>query len=114
MKSGKLKALGVSSGRRSAALPDVPTFAESAGLAGFDMVAWIGYMAAAGTPREIAQRLATETERALAAPDIRERLAAMGLEPDPRGTDQFGAYLKGQRDSFKRIIDRANIKIEQN
>ena len=112
VKSGKLRALGVSSGRRSQAMPDVPTIAEGAGIAGFDMVAWIGYMAASGTPREIAQRLAAETERALAAPDIRERLAAIGLDPDPRGTEQFGAYLKAQKDSFRRIIERANIKLE--
>lgn len=114
VKTGRLKAIGVSSGRRSAAMPDVPTFAESAGLPGFDLVAWIGYMAAAGTPRDIALRLATEVERALQAPEVRERLAAIGLEPDPRGVDNFAAYLKEQKEGFKRVIERANIKIEAN
>lgn len=114
VKSGKLRALGVSGGRRSAAMPDVPTIAESAGLAGFDLIAWIGYMAAAGTPREIAQRLAAETEKALQAPEVRERLATMGLDPDPRSVDAFATYLKSQKEGFKRVIDRANIKIESN
>jgi tripartite-type tricarboxylate transporter receptor subunit TctC len=112
IKSGKLKALGVSTAQRSAALPDVPTIAEAAGLPGYDMAAWIGYMAPAGTPREIVARLAAETQKALQGADTRERFVALGLEPATRGAEEFGRFLAEERARYADIIKSANIKVE--
>jgi tripartite-type tricarboxylate transporter receptor subunit TctC len=112
VKSGKLRAFGVSTAKRSAALPDVPTIAEAAQLAGYDLGAWIGYMAPAGTPRDAILRISAEVEKALQAPDLRERMATLGLEPDSRAPDNFTAFLKGQQDRFRTIIQRANIKLD--
>jgi tripartite-type tricarboxylate transporter receptor subunit TctC len=81
IRSGRLKTLGVSTARRTAALPDVPPLAEVADLPGYDTAGWIGYAAPAGTPREIQVRLAAEIQKALQAPDLRERYVALGMDP---------------------------------
>ena len=76
IKSGKLKTFGVTSARRSAALPDVPTLAESADLPGYDCAAWVGYAAPAGTPRDILVKLAAEIQKAVQASDLKDRYVA--------------------------------------
>ena len=88
IKSGKLKALAVTSRKRSAALPDVPTIEEAAGLKGFDATSWFGLLAPAGTPPDIVNRIQQETAKALNTPAIKEKLLAAGRDPQrqhPRG-----------------------------
>ena len=112
VKAGKLRALAVSSARRAIALPDVPTLAEAAGLAGFDMRAWIGFIGPTGMPREVRARLAAETQRVLESPATRSRLVAAGLEPGDLTPDQFADFLKVQGERFGSIIKAANIKVQ--
>ncbi len=112
IKSGKLKAFGLSTGQRSVTMPDLPTLAEAADLPGFEIGAWIGYMVQANTPREIINRIAAEVDKAVQAPDVRERFAAMGLEPIARSPEQFSAFLKEERARYGAIIKQLNIKVE--
>ena len=112
IKAGRLRGYGISIPRRSAALPDVPTLAEAADLPGFDVAAWIGYMAPAGTPRDIVMRLSNEAAKALASADVQERLAPLGLEADSKSADELAAYLKTQSARFADIVKRGNIRAE--
>ena len=112
VKAGKLKALAVSSAKRAIALPEVPTLEEAAGLAGFDMRAWIGFIAPTGMPREARARLAAETQRVLESPLTRSRLVAAGLEPGDLTPDQFADFLRVQSERFGSIIKAANIKVQ--
>jgi tripartite-type tricarboxylate transporter receptor subunit TctC len=113
IKSGRLKTFGVTTAKRTAALPDVPPLAEAGDLPGYDTAAWIGYEAPAGTPREILMRLAAEIQKALQAPDLRERYVALGLDPVWNTPDEMVAYKKREADRYGQIIRNANIKIEQ-
>jgi len=112
VKAGRLKAFAVSSAGRALALPDVPPLAEAANLPGFDMRAWIGFIAPTGTPREARARLAAEVQRALESPATRAKLVAAGLEPGDLTPDQFAEYLKVQSERFASVIKAANIKVQ--
>jgi len=111
IKSGKLKGIAISGDKRTAALPQVPTFAE-AGLPGFDARTWYGILAPAGTPKEILDKLATEIAKVLALPDIRENLAKQGLDPFPSTPERYAALLKADQAKFAQVIRTANIKFE--
>jgi len=113
VKSGKLKTYGVSFGRRATGMPDVPTLAEAAGLPGYDIGAWIGYSAPAGTPKETLARLASEIQKAMQAPDLKERYLSLGLEAAASTPDEMAAFLKNEAGRYGTIIRNANIKIEQ-
>ena len=113
IKSGRLKTFGVTTARRTAALPDVPPLAEAGPLPGYDAAAWIGYEAPAGTPRDVLVRLAGEIQKALQAADLKERYVALGLDPVSSTPDEMSAYLKRENDRYAQIIRSANIKIEQ-
>src|SRR3954464_442163 len=80
IKSGRLKALGVSTAKRAGALPEVPTLEEAADLKGFDVAAWIGYAAPVGTPKDITARLSAEMQKVMQSPDFRERMLGAGLD----------------------------------
>jgi len=110
-KAGKLKVYGVTTAKRAASLPEVPTLAEAAGLTGLDAAAWIGYSAPAGTPREILQRLSSEIQKAMQAPDMRERYIALGLDQASSTPDELAAYLRSENDRYAAIIKNAGIKI---
>ena len=112
VKAGKLKALAVTSPRRSISLPDVPTLAEAVGMTGFDVRAWIGFIAPAGIPREARTRLAAEVQKAVDAPEIKSRLIAAGLEPSDLTAEQFAEFLRMQSERFGAVIKAANIKVE--
>jgi len=112
VKSGRLKALGVSFARRSAAMPDVPPLAEAANLPGFDVGAWIGYSAPAGTPREVLARLSGEIQKAMQAQDLRERYLALGLDPVANTPDEMMAFLRTEQARYGEIVRKANIKVE--
>jgi len=111
VKSGKLKALAVSGERRSAALPQVPTFTE-AGLPGVEARVWYGILAPAGTPKEIINKLSTEIARIIPTPDYRERVAGVGMEPFAAAPEQFAALMRADMARYAKVIKTANIKIE--
>jgi tripartite-type tricarboxylate transporter receptor subunit TctC len=111
VRSGKLRLLAVASATRAAAVPDVPTVAES-GVPGFDVPSWLGIVAPAGTPREIVERLHAEIAKVLAQQDIKERLAAEGGEAIAGGPEQFGAYLKSEIAKWAQVVKDARIRAE--
>ncbi len=111
IKSGKLLGPAVTTGRRSPALPEVPTIAE-AGLAGFDVSSWAGLMAPAATPRQVVNRLHAATVKALASPEIRERLASEGAEPVGNTPEQFAAFVKTELAKWARAIKQAGAQLD--
>jgi tripartite-type tricarboxylate transporter receptor subunit TctC len=113
IKSGKLKAYGVSTAHRTGALPELAPLAEVAGLAGYDVAAWIGYAAPHGTPREVLQRLSGEIRSALQSPELRERYVALGLDPVATTPDEMAASMRREQERYASIIKNANIKVEQ-
>jgi tripartite-type tricarboxylate transporter receptor subunit TctC len=112
IKSGKLKTFGITAARGSAALPGVPSLAESADLPGYDCVAWVGYMAPAGTPRDIIVKLAAEIQKAVQAADLKDRYIALGMDTASNTPDEMMGYLRREQDRYATIIRNANIKIE--
>ena len=112
VKSGRLKAYGISTAKPSALAPGIEPFATSLNLPGFDAAAWIGVMVPSGTPRTIVNRLSAAVAQAMKAPDTGEKLAASGLELDYRGPDDFARYLEVQRTRFAEIIRKNNIRID--
>jgi tripartite-type tricarboxylate transporter receptor subunit TctC len=112
VRSGRLKAYGISMTRTSALAPGIEPLATAANIPGFDATAWIGVMVPAGTPKAIIERLARAIDTAMQSGDTRERLAAAGLELDYRRTDDFARYLKEQHVRFADIIKKNNIRIE--
>lgn len=111
VKGGKLKALGISSARRSPLFPEVPTFIE-AGLPGFVVDSWIGLLAPAKTPRAIVERLQKELLAVLGTPEVRERYATLGLQPVGSTPDEFAAQLKAELDRWGPVVKKAGIKAE--
>ncbi len=112
VKAGTLKLLAVSSGKRSAAAPDVPTVAEASGLAGFDITLWQGFFAPKGTPKEIVVRLHGEINKILAQPEMKAKLLEAGADVSPISTDQFVAFVKTESAKFAQIIKEGGIKPE--
>src|SRR5258708_3267677 len=113
VKAGRLKSFGVSFARRAAAMPEAPSLAEAAGLPDYDIGAWIGYSAPEGTPREVLMRLSAEIQKAMHAPDLRERYLALGLETASSTPDEMAAFLRREQERYGAIIKSRNIKIEQ-
>jgi len=111
-KTGRLKALGVSSANRAIALPEVPTIAEAGDLAGFDMRGWIGLLAPAGMPRDLRMQLAAESRKILQTPEIRERFITLGLEPAGLMPDEFTEFLRKQNDRYASIAKQVNLKAD--
>ena len=103
IRNGRLRALGVTSARRSSVLPETPTIAE-AGLAGYDISAWFGITTTAGTPRDVIERLNAETRKALANPSVVERIAALGFDPAGGSSEQFGNLIRNDLVRLGRII----------
>jgi tripartite-type tricarboxylate transporter receptor subunit TctC len=107
--SGKLRAIAVTTSRRMAALPNVPTVAES-GVPGFESIAAQGVFAPAGTPREVIARLNAEIARILAQPDMQERLASLGAEPIRNDPAQFGEWLGAESVKWSRVVRDSGAK----
>jgi tripartite-type tricarboxylate transporter receptor subunit TctC len=103
MKSGRLKALGVSTAKRSPEMPDVPTVAQ-AGVPGYEAIVWIGMLAPAGTPREIIAKLNGEIGKLVRTGEVKKLLTPTGMEPDPDTPEQFGAYLKADYDKWGKVV----------
>ena len=110
-RDGKLLALAASTGKRSAAQPDVPTVAE-AGVAGYVFDPWFGILAPAQTPKVLLMKLSAEIARILQLPDVRERLLGLGAEPAPNTPDEFDAYIRAEVAKFRKIVQDAGIKPE--
>jgi tripartite-type tricarboxylate transporter receptor subunit TctC len=110
--SGRLKPLAISGETRAAPLPQVPTMAE-AGLPAFEMSGWTGMFAPAGTPKYIIDNISGEMARVLASPEIVELLTNQALEPFISNPEQFAALLKSDMARFAKLIQDANIKVEQ-
>ncbi len=111
LNSGQLKAVAVTSRHRAAALPDVPTIAES-GFPGFEINSWFGLLAPVGTPADVVNRLHHEVVRILALPEVREKLVAMGAEPVGNTPDQFADEIRAQLKLWPPIVKAAGIPRE--
>jgi tripartite-type tricarboxylate transporter receptor subunit TctC len=107
--SGKLKVLAVLSPERSPIFPDVPTIAES-GFKGFEASVWYALMAPARTPMPVVEKLHAEVQKALASPQVRERMTAVGGEVIPGSRDMMVALLKSERQRYDKLVREANIK----
>jgi tripartite-type tricarboxylate transporter receptor subunit TctC len=111
IKSGKVKALAVTSVRRSPIVPELPTLAES-GLPGYETLAWVGLFAPAGTPKPVVDKLQVEVAKAAHAPDIRALIAAQGGEPVGNTSAEFARIVSGDIVKWKRIVRDAHIHLE--
>jgi tripartite-type tricarboxylate transporter receptor subunit TctC len=105
IKTGRLRPLGVSSLKRLAFLPDVPTIAES-GYPGFEVNNWYGMLAPAGTPRELVTRLNTTVNALLAMPDVKERIGALGAEPQPGTPEQFAQRVSKEVSGWTQVLGK--------
>lgn len=103
VKSGRLKALGVTTSRRSAQMPDVPTIAE-AGVPGYEAIVWVGLLAPAKTPRDIVVKLNSEIGKILASPEIQRQLSASGVDATPTTPEEFGSYLKSEFEKWGKVV----------
>jgi tripartite-type tricarboxylate transporter receptor subunit TctC len=111
IKAGRVKALAITSLRRSPVSPDLPTVAES-GLPGFEVVGWFGWLAPAATPKPIIDRLHGEIVRTLRLPDVRDRLLSQSTEPVGNTPQEFAAFMKSEHAKWGRLIRAANIRVE--
>jgi tripartite-type tricarboxylate transporter receptor subunit TctC len=109
VKAGTLRALAVTSPKRAASLPDVPTLAEL-GVKGSDVETWFGLTAPAATPRDIIQRLNAEVRKALAAPDLQQRFAELSLSVAPSSPEELDALIKSEAVRWGEVIRRAGIR----
>ncbi len=114
VRAGKLKALGITTAKRTAAAPEIPTFAEAgvAALKDYEVDNWYGLMAPAGVPREILAKIEAEVKRIVNLPDSRTRMAAVGIDAYLSTADELAGLLKADIDKFARVIKFANIKGE--
>ncbi len=112
VKGGKLKALAISSAKRFAAAPDIPTVAESAGLSGFETGSFQGIVAPAGTSAEVVNRLHAVVTKILAAPDIQERLAAAGAESRPGTPGDFGNFIRSEKLRWAKVVKESGAKFD--
>lgn len=109
VKQGKLRALAVTTPARASALPDVPTVAE-AGLPGYAFDSWFGILAPAGTPKAVIQTLNTEIGKALASPDVRERLAAQGAEARGSTPQEFASYIQAEIGKLAPVVKQSGVR----
>jgi tripartite-type tricarboxylate transporter receptor subunit TctC len=109
IKAGKLRALAVSSAKRIAALPEVPTFAE-AGFPGVEDYTWVGIFLPAGTPLPIVQKLNESVNRAIQSADFRERLAANAFDPVGGSQQQFSEYVKAEIVKWRKVVRETGAK----
>jgi len=111
IKAGKLRALAVTTGRRSAALPDVPTLDE-AGLKGFNIGTWFGVLAPAATPKDVLARLNTEMVKVIQSADFRKRMEEIGAEPIGNSAELMAQQIKAETEKFAKLVKDAKVVIE--
>lgn len=111
IRAGKLRAIAVTSAKRTSALPDVPTIAE-AGIAGFDISTWYGVWAPAGTPRDIVARVSSEVAKIVRSPQVRERLAGLGATPVGNTPEEFAAYNQSELAKWGKIVKASGATVD--
>ncbi|MEY2593917.1 MAG: hypothetical protein RI972_1606 [Pseudomonadota bacterium] len=111
IKAGKLRALAVTTGKRSAALPEVPTLNE-AGLTGFDLGTWFGVLAPVATPREVMSRLSTEVINVIKSPTFKKRMEEIGAEPIGNTPEQMAQQIRADVERYAALVKKANVVIE--
>ena len=111
IKAGRVRALAVTTLKRSPLLPQLPTICE-AGLRGFDISTWFGIFAPAGTPPDVVAKLNTEIVRILHTPEMKERLAALGAEPIGNKPDEFSAFIKAEIPKYAKVIKASGAKAD--
>jgi tripartite-type tricarboxylate transporter receptor subunit TctC len=113
IKAGRLKALAVTTARRSSVMPDVPAVAETGGaLARFDVDTWFGLFAPAHLPADVTQRLNKAFVDALASPELKARLATLMAEPMPGTPEQFGAFVKRELAKYEGVVKASGAKVD--
>ena len=114
IKAGKLKALAVTSGQRSGALPDLPTVAEAGGptLKGYEASSWFGLLAPAGTPADIVSRVQAETAKALATPALKERLLSQGAIPSGNTPAEFAKFIDAETRKWAPVVKASGAKVD--
>ena len=112
IKGGKVRALAVTSAKRSPELPDVPTLAE-AGFPGLEMTTWYGVFAPAGTPKDVVARLNAEIMKALQAPEVKTRIAGLAGEPGTLTIEQFAALNRSDSERYGKLVREAAIKLDE-
>lgn len=111
VQSGKLRGLGVTGSARAKTAPELPTIAE-AGLAGYEFYVWYGLLAPAGTPAAVIQKINEGYNRALSSPDVRDRLAAIGIDALGGTPEKFATFLKSEMSKWAKIAKDANIRVD--
>jgi len=111
VKAGKLKALAVTTAKRSSLVPDLPTLTE-AGVPNFDIYTWFGLLAPAGTPKDIIAKWNAELVKILGTPEVKERLLAQGAEPAPGTPEQFAALIKSEIPKYAKIVKDSGAKVD--
>jgi tripartite-type tricarboxylate transporter receptor subunit TctC len=111
VRAGKLKALAVTTAQRSALVPDLPTLSE-AGLPGFDISTWWGFMAPATTPKEIVAKWNAEVARILATPEMKAFFAQQGAEPSPTSPEAFGEMIRREIAKYAKIVKASGAKVD--
>ncbi|CAN7718618.1 tripartite tricarboxylate transporter substrate binding protein [Variovorax sp. LjRoot290] len=112
IKAGKVRPLGVTTAKRSAALPEVPTIAES-GVSGYETSTWGGLIAPAGTPKDIVAKVNAEVNRILKMPDVRERLQASGAEPASGSADDFERFIQSEMQKWGQVVKASGATATQ-
>ncbi|MET0509141.1 MAG: tripartite tricarboxylate transporter substrate-binding protein [Burkholderiaceae bacterium] len=112
VKAGRLKAIAVTSNVRAPSAPELPTIAESPGMAGYEATAWNGLFAPAGTPREVMAVIADAVAGVLAEPETRNRFAADGAIVGSGSPETFGAYVSKEVETWRVVVQRAKVKVE--
>ena len=114
IKSGKLKALGVTSSQRSAAVPDIPTVEEAGGAAmkGFEASSWFGLLAPAGTPPEVVNRIQQEVAKSLSSPAIKEKLLAQGAIPGGNTPAEFAKFIDAEHKKWAQVVTASGAKVD--
>ena len=112
IKAGKLKALAVTSRQRSAALPDVPTIEEAAGLKGFDATSWFGLLAPAGTPMDIVNRIQQEVAKSLATPAVKEKMLSQGAIPSGSTPAEFTKHIADEHVKWAKVVKESGAKVD--
>ncbi len=111
VRSGRLRAIAVSTAKRSSAVPELPTIAE-AGVRGYEATLWTGVLAPAGTPQAVLGRLHGELLKILALDDVKEALAKQGAEPAFNTPDEFAAYIRTELSKWAKVVQAANVRLE--